>query len=104
MTLWDKRLALSRRHLIRAANTTDVPNVLLMEYARMFLNAYHKGPWRTILALTKYELISLWGKYGWAKWEWIRTRVFRRAPHPVLLAAQRVADEEEEIKKLGDEL
>lgn len=99
MTLWDKRLVLARRHLIRTANTTNVPDFILMEHARMFLNAYHKGPWRTILALTGYELISLWGSYGWSKWQWFRTNVLRRPPDPVWLIAQEIAEE----RRLEDE-
>ena len=92
MTLWEKRLCLARKQLITVANTPDVPDFMLMEHCRMFLNAYHQGPWRAIFALTKYELWSLWGSYGWPKWEWIRVKVLRREPDPVLSIARRVAE------------
>lgn len=36
--------------------------------------------------------------------KWIRTKVLRRDPDPVLSIAQRVADEEDEIKRLGNDL
>ena len=57
-----------------------------------------------IFAMVQHELDSLWGSYGWARWEWFRTRVLRRKPDQVLADAQRVAEEMEEIDRLKDEL
>lgn len=102
--LLQKRLVLARRNLIRMANIPDVADYLLAQHCRLFLKAYHKGSWQMLFAMTQYELTCLWGHYGWAKWEWIRTKVLRRAPDPVLAIAQRVVEEEEEIKRMGDDL
>lgn len=104
MIPWDKRLVLARRNLIRMANTPKAPDYLLAEHSRLFLKAYHKGPWRMLFAMTRYELRALWRRRGWLKWEWIRTRVLRRDPDPVLATAQRVMEEEDGVKKLGDDL
>lgn len=100
MTLWDKRLNLARRNLIRMANTTNAPDYLLAEHSRLFLKAYHQGPWRMLVTMTRYEFRALWRRRGWLKWEWIRTRVFRRDPDRMCSIVDRAAEEFEEMDKL----
>lgn len=94
--LWTKRREISRRNLTRMANATNVPDFLIAEQARVFLNAFHKGSWRTIFALINYELIGLWGGYGWPKWQWFRVKVLKRKPDPVWVIAQSIAKERSE--------
>lgn len=102
--LWNKRLVIARRDLIKMARTRDVSDRLLVLHSRLFLKAFHKGRWRMLLAMTKYELVATWDRHGWTKWEWFRTRVLRRKPNQALAAYRRVSDEIDELDKLRDEL
>lgn len=68
---------------------------------RLFLEVYHKGPWRAVWALIKHELRSTWMHYGWFKWEWVRTRIFRRPQDATLAEAQRVWDEADAVEALA---
>lgn len=97
MNVWTKRLEVARRDLIKMANSTMATDHTRVEHCRMFLNAYHKGPWRTIFALMKYELISFWGHHGWSKWQWFRVKVLKREPDPVWVIAQSIAKERGEL-------
>ena len=93
MNVWNKRLDLARRDLIKMANSKRAADCLVAQHARLFLKAYHKGPWRMIFAMVQHELDSLWGSYGWSKWQWFRVKVLKREPDPVWVIAQSIAEE-----------
>ena len=52
-----------------------------------------------IAAMTRHELYSMWLCYGWAKWEWIRTRVFR-LPQDEVIAEAEEAEFEEMLERI----
>lgn len=80
-----------------------VPRVMILNEARLLLNAAYGGPWKTILVLIKHELRSMWGHFMF-RFEFVRTRVFRRTPDPVLEITNRVIEEDREVSKLVKEL
>lgn len=92
---WSKALERAKRH-----RHIDLPNVMLAYEAELVLEAYHRGPWRMIWNLTKREADAVWMWYGWPKWEWIRTRVFRRPQDEVLAQAERVSEEMDAVDEL----
>lgn len=102
---WDKAL-IRRRASICSLGRWRVPppDALIDMDARLFLEAYHKGPWRAIWALIKHELRSVWLHYGWFKWEWIRTRIFRRPQDQTLADAQRTWDEMDAVEEMVQNL
>jgi hypothetical protein len=68
------------------------------------LKAYYRGPWRMIAAMAKRELESAWIHYVWVKWEWIRTKIFRRPQDEALAMAERVKAEDEELVRIVGEM
>lgn len=73
---WDKALPRRRASLISFGRwRVPPPDALIDMNARLFLEAYYRGPWRAIAALIKHEIRGVWMHYGWLKWEWVRTRI-----------------------------
>lgn len=102
---WDQALPRRRASLISFGRWhTPPPDALVDLNARLFLEAYYRGPWRMISALIKHELRSVWLHYGWFKWEWVRTRIFRRPQNEVLVEAQRAWDEMDAVEELARKL
>lgn len=102
---WDKALVRRRETLLSMGKwKLGAPDAVIEMNVRLFLEAYHRGPWRMIWALIKHELQSVWMHYGFFKWEWIRTRIFRRPPDEALAEAQRVWDDSDAIEEMAKNL
>jgi hypothetical protein len=101
--LWEARYQRSCR-MLKAMLEAKAPKIMLQDEARLLLTAAHGGPWRTIWALVRRELKSVWLHHGWFKWEWIRTRVFRRPQDATLAEAQRVSDEMDAVEEMAKKL
>src|SRR5689334_8144701 len=80
------------------------PTALARVNARLLLEASCRGPWRAIAWMIKEQLGSCWLHYGFCKWEWIRTRVFRLPHCEAIAMAERVKEEEEAIEELARSL
>lgn len=89
---------------LRAMLEDELPTVMILNEARLLLCAAYDGPWRMIFALVKLQIKSAWRHYTLMRFEWARTRVFRRMPDPVLEIAERVAEEDRAISKMVNEL
>lgn len=102
---WNKALTRRREALLSMGTwKLGAPDAIIEMNVRLFLEAYHKGPWRMIWSLVKHELLSVWMHYGFFKWEWIRTWIFRRPPDEILAEAQRVWDESDAVEELAKNL
>lgn len=100
---WAKDYRRSRVRLKVFINGPGCNNVIASE-AQHMLKAHYKGPWKMLAAVTKRELESLWLCYGWAKWEWIRVKVFRLPEDEAIAEAKRVEAEGSELMRIGQEL
>ena len=100
---WDLAYKHSR-HRLKVFLTGPGLNVVIAMEAQALLKYHYRGPWRMIAAMTKRELTSLWISYGWPKWEWIRVKIFRRPQDEAIEMAERVAAEEEELMRIGEEM
>lgn len=89
---------------LRGMLNEDAPDAMIRNEARVFLNSCYQGAWRTIWTLIKHELRAACYYHVGLRVEWIRTRVFRRTPDPVLEIANRVADEDLELSRMISEL
>lgn len=102
---WDKALDHHRAMLLRMGRwQVPPPDALINMNVQLFLEAYHRGPWKMIAALMKHQLHSVWLHHGWLKWEWIRTRIFRRPQNETLAIAQRTWDEMDAVEEMSSEL
>lgn len=102
---WDKALPRRRATLLGMGRWyAPAPDPLIAMNVRLFLEAYYRGPWRMIWQLVKLELMTVWMHYGFFKWEWIRTRIFRRRPDELLAEAQRMWDESDAVEELAKNL
>lgn len=81
-----------------------VPDCLCQNAARMFLETYHGGTWRMILALIAYALKRFWAMHCWSKWNWIRVKVFRRPQNKALAEFERAADEMNAVEEMAAQL
>ena len=79
-------------------------NVVVAMEAQTLLRAHYRGPWKMVAGIFKRELFSLWLAYGWAKWEWTRTKIFRRPQDEAIAMAERVAAEEEALMRIAREI
>lgn len=102
-TLWDKRYERGCK-MLRSMIEAEVPKIMVQNEARLLLNACHHGPWRAIWALVKHEIVKTWYRRAGFKWEWVRTRVLRRIPDPVMETVDRITEEDKEIERVMKQL
>lgn len=100
---WD---AAQRRRFERAQRLIELrgPAVIIAMNFRLYLEAYHRGPWRMVWALFKEELHGFWIWYGFLKWEWIRVHIFRLRPNEDIAMAERLDEEEAALNELAKQL
>lgn len=80
------------------------PDMMWEMDARLILEAYYRGLWRAIWALLTHELHEVWVWYGWPRWEWIRTRIFRRSQNADLAEWERWDEEDAAVEELAKQL
>ena len=102
--LHQRRLELRKQTLRRMVNTPQATDRLWAEAARDFLQFYHRGPGRMLIALTGHALKRAWLHHGWPKWEWFRVHVLRRPQDPVLAEYERTAAEMDAVEEMAAEL
>lgn len=82
----------------------DAPKPLVAMTARLILEAHYQGRWKMLWAISKGVLKSHYIQHWFTKWEWIRTKVFRRAPNPALAAVRRADEEEAALDEMANGL
>lgn len=80
-----------------------VPQVMIQHEARLLLEACYGGPWKAIAGLVKYRLKSIRESLAMG-FERTRSKVFHRIPSSALEIAERIAEEDIEIRKMVNEL
>src|SRR5690348_6821123 len=78
--------------------------VVIAYEAQMLLKACYGGPWKMLYAMLRRELTSAMLHHLWPKWEWIRTRIFRRSQSEAIAAFDRESLECEEVDRMVDGL
>lgn len=80
------------------------PPTMIEMNARMLLEACHRGRWRAVWANFKDACHAQWGERYADKWEWIRTKIFRRERDPDIVLAERLDEEESALDEVVNQL
>lgn len=80
------------------------PSVIVASEARLILEAHYRGRWRAVWGVFKDACWSHYAERYSDDWEWVRTRIFRRAPDPDIAELERDMEEEDALAEMVETL
>lgn len=94
---WDIAYTSRVEGMMRWSKIPGAPPCLIAMNARMILEAHYRGRWWAVWGVFKDACWNHYAERYAPAWEWIRTRVFRRAPDPDIALIERLDQEDEAL-------
>lgn len=101
---WDAAYKNRCEGMVRWLKIPHAPHVMIAFQARLILEAHHRGRWHMVWGVFKDACWSHYCERYADKWEWIRTKVFRRPRDPDLVLIDRMEEEDAAVTELASHL